>query len=64
MLPLVLRHLHQSAEARSYACHPILATHMSVQVAVRPLAHIAEYSVNAHKSGVIKHVDYLKVKVT
>ncbi len=33
----------------------------TAQVAVRPLAHIAEYSVNAHKSGVIKHVDYLKV---
>ncbi len=36
-------------------------TRPHTQVAVRPLAHIAEYSVNAHKSGVIKHVDYLKV---
>ena len=29
---------------------------------MRPLAHIAEYSVNASKSGIVKHVDYLKVR--
>ena len=30
-------------------------------VAVRPLMYIAEYSINAQKSGKIQHVDFLKV---
>ena len=30
-------------------------------VAGRPLVHVAEYSVNAHKTGTIKSIDYLKV---
>lgn len=30
-------------------------------VAGRPLVHVAEYSVNAHKSGVILNTDYIKV---
>lgn len=30
-------------------------------VAARPLVHVAEYSVNAHKSGVIVSTDYIKV---
>ena len=30
-------------------------------VAARPLTQLAEYSVNAHKSGVIQSTDFLKV---
>lgn len=30
-------------------------------VAARPLMYIAEYSINAQKSGKIQHVDFLKV---
>lgn len=28
----------------------------------RPLVHVAEYSINAHKTGVIKSIDYVKVR--
>lgn len=31
-------------------------------VASRPLVHVAEYSINAHKTGVITSVDYVKVR--
>ena len=30
-------------------------------VAARPLTQLAEYSVNAHKSGVVQSTDFLKV---
>lgn len=30
-------------------------------VAARPLMYIAEYSINAQKSGRIQHIDFLKV---
>lgn len=31
-------------------------------MAARPLTQLAEYSVNAHKSGVLQHTDFLKVR--
>ena len=30
-------------------------------VAARPLMYIAEYSINAQKSGIIQHIDFLQV---
>lgn len=32
-------------------------------VAARPLMYIAEYSINAQKSGKIQHIDFLKVQL-
>ena len=60
---LVFRPLHHNAADVMLRFCPSPPAPCHAQVAVRPLAHIAEYSVNAHKSGIIKHVDYLKVRV-
>jgi hypothetical protein len=32
-------------------------------VAARPLTQLAEYSVNAHKSGVVQSTDFLKARI-